>query len=244
MRRNLQPATLERLDRAVQASKRVSSVALPTEFVRDQVSEEPLPPLTRLLRGGGEVRLKVLLTTLMIATRAPHSTEVEAADLADLLQLGQDKAAIRRVNDAFKSLEKFDLVQRLPRRGLCPTTIVLNPSGDGRQWDATALTRPYLTLPIDLWTHGWVVWLSARELGLLLVLLDLTSSRRENPSYADGIRKREYGLGEDTWTRATKELIAQGLLETTTEIVRVGRQRRRRTGYILHLERLKSPPQR
>ena len=60
---------IELLEKAVERSKRRSSVRLPLAFARDQLAASPTPPLARLLQGGGEVRIKVFLTIMMMATK-------------------------------------------------------------------------------------------------------------------------------------------------------------------------------
>ena len=230
---------VDRLEKAVDRSKRTSSVRLPQGFARDKVNKPPTPPLAELMQGGGEVRIKVLLTTLMMATRAPHSTKVTSKDLAALLNLpSPDSAGARRVNKAFRDLEAAALVRRDRQPGYVPNSTVLDPTGTGSEWNADKLDRPYLTLPIDLWRRGWIIALSGRALALLVILRDLTSGRPGGAGWADGIRKRQYGISDDTWTRGTKELEQAGLLDITEHVYASHGEPRRRNVYTLHLERL------
>ena len=102
-----------RLQTALKKSKRTGSVRLPRAFALDDVNNPPSPPLAQLLRGGGEVRLKTLLTTLMMATSSPHETKVSSVMLAELLGLPDpEDAGSRRVTAAFRSLAKMNLVSR------------------------------------------------------------------------------------------------------------------------------------
>lgn len=228
-----------RLEKAMDRSKRKSSVRLPLGFARDSAGKPATPPLALILQGGGEVRLKVFLTTLMMATKRPHNTKVSSSDLAAMLNLPDPQGAgARRVNKAFKDLAGRKLVRRERMPGYVPETTILDPAGSGKGWDADALERPYITLPIDLWRRGWLIALSGRALGLLVILRELTNARPGGLGWADGIRKRQYGLSDDTWTRGTAELVALGLLEITEQVYASQGEPRRRNVYKLRLERL------
>lgn len=230
---------VERLEKAVAGSKRSRSVRLPQGFARDQTQKDPSPPLAALMYGGGEIRLKVLLTTLMMATKAPHSRKVASKDMAAMLNLRDpERAGARRVSKAYTDLEARSLVQVDRKPGYVPTMTVLNPAGTGKGWDALKLKGTYITLPIDLWRRGWFIALSGRALALLIILRELTQGRTSNGAWVDGIRKRQYGLSDDTWTRGTQELRAAGLLEVKEDVYSSQGEPRRRNVYILHLDRL------
>jgi hypothetical protein len=231
---------IDRLEKAVDKSKRHSSVRLPQGFARDRQSKDPLPPLADLMRGGGEVRLKVMLTVLMMATKPPHSRKVGSKDLAAMLNLRDpDAAGAHRVNKAFRDLEDRNLMRRDREPGYVPQATVLDPTGSGEGWNALKLPRPYITLPIDLWRRGWFIALSGRALAILIILRELTHGRTRNGAYVDGIRKRQYGLSDDTWTRGTKELRDAGLLEVEEEVFSSYGEPRKRNVYTLHLDRLR-----
>lgn len=231
--------TIELLDKAVQRSKRSGSVRLPQTFARDQVSQVASPPLARLLRGGGEVRIKVFLTVLMMATKPPHSTRVPSKDMAAILNLRDpDGAGARRVNKAFSDLEAAGLVRRDREPGHVPSTTVLDPGGSGDEWNDRQLPVGYITLPPDLWRRGWVVALSGRALALLIILRENTGGRSKNGAWVPGTRHRQYGLSEDTWTAATKELSEAGLLDVDEKVFAYQGEPRRRNVYTLHIDRL------
>lgn len=230
---------IELLEKAVKRSRRTSSVRLPQKFARDRSSKAPMPPLAKLMQGGGEVRLKVLLTTLMMATRAPHSTKVSSKDLAAMLSLPDpENAGARRVNKSFSDLIAAGIVRRERKPGYVPESTVLNPAGGGKQWNDLKLPKPYITLSPDLWRRGWFIALSGRAIALLIILRELTSGRPGNAAWTDGIRKRQYGLSDDTWTRGTKELREAGLLDVREEVYPSHGEPRRRNVYTLHLDRL------
>lgn len=244
--------SVARLQTAVTKSKRSGSVRLPRAFALDDVYNPPNPPLARLLRGGGGVRLKVLLTVLMMATSAPHETRVTSALLAELLGLPDpEEAGSRRVTAAFRFLTRLNLVSRERMPGYTPITKVLNPDGSGEEWNDRFLPQPYISLPIDLWRRGWIIALSGRALALLVILKEATNGRKGAPealpgepkvhsAWLDGTRKAQYGLGKDFWASATKELVDAGLLDVETEIVLSYGEPRRRNVYKLHVARLSS----
>jgi hypothetical protein len=230
---------IDRLDKAVDGSKRNSTVRLPQLFARDRVSKDPLPALAELMQGGGEVRLKVMLTTLMMATKPPHTRKVTSKDLAAMLNLNDpDAAGARRVNKAFGDLEELSLVRRNREPGYVPGTTVLDPAGSGKEWSDLKLSRPYITLPIALWRRGWFIALSGRAIAILIILRELTHGRVKNGTWVDGIRKRQYGLSDDTWTRGTRELREAGLLDVREEVFSSQGEPRRRNVYTLRLDRL------
>lgn len=230
---------IDRLEKAVRGSKRSQSVRLPLGFARDQQQKAPTPPLAELMRGGGEVRLKVFLTTLMMATKAPHSRKVASKEMAAMLNLRDvERAGARRASKAFADLEGRSLVRIDRKPGYVPTTTVLDPAGTGKEWDALKLKGAYITLPIALWRRGWFIALSGRALALLIILRELTQSRAATGAWVDGIRKRQYGLSDDTWTRGTQELRDAGLLEVREDVYSSQGEPRRRNVYKLRLERL------
>lgn len=230
---------IERLEKAVEVSKRSSSVRLPQAFARDEKSKDPFPPLANLMQGGGEVRLKVMLAVLMMATKAPHSRKVSSRDLAAMLALRDPEGAgARRINKALRDLEGASMARRDSVPGYVPTVTVLDPAGTGDEWDAMRLPRPYITLPISLWRRGWFIALSGRALAVLIILKELTGGRTRNGAWVDSIRKRQYGLSDDTWTRGSRELQEAGILDVTPQVYSFQGEPRRRNLYKLHLDRL------
>lgn len=229
-----------RLTKAVSKSKRTSTVRFPQTFARDRRGKDPDPPLARILRGGGEIRLKVFMTVLMMATAPPHATKVSSTDLAVMLDLPDPHGAgSRRVSKAFRDLSKMGLVSRSSKPGYVPETTVLDPGGSGSEWSDTSLERPYITVPVSLWRRGWFIALSGRAIALLVVLRELTNGRQNTKgTWADGIRKRQYGFSDDTWTRAAAELKEAGLLEVQEEVHQSHGEPRRRNLYRLLLDRL------
>jgi hypothetical protein len=199
-----------------------------------------------MLRGGrgGEVRLKLYLCLSLLASRRPYDVRsVPGRAWAETLALPDPEGlGARRVADALKWLgdNKFVALQR--QQGAAPTVTLLDPRGTG---DKYARRSPYVGLPLGLWRQQWITTLSGSAVALLIVLLDLQGGKKtpdDAPSLATDQRQR-YALSGDTWTRATKELVASGLL--TVRRIPQGRDfdwRRIRNTYWIHKERLDQPP--
>jgi hypothetical protein len=233
------------LEQAVKRSRRGSGIQLPTGFVRADV-RGLTPPLARMIRGGrgGEVRLKLYLTMILIAVRPPHDIDnVPARAWAEVLDL-EDPAGLgaRRIADALQWLAKNNFVHLDSQRGRPPVVRLLSAVGDGTRFDRGR--RIYVRVPIGLWQNFWITQLSGSGLALLLVLLDLQSGRKAStPPALPGQMRRRYGLSDDTWTRASKELTELGLLEIRRQPQ--GRDfdaRRMRNTYWINVERLNIAP--
>lgn len=219
------------LQNAVDRSKRKSSVQFPISFVRQHAGS---PPLAKLMRGGqgGGVRLRLYLTLVMQATRHPYRVPRRTArGLARLLNLPGENGP-RQINAALNWLEKERLIVREREDGVPSAFVLKLPDGSGEDWAPNRDWR-YLTLPIALWSNGWILRLNGRCLAVYIALRELTGGKPEG-GVMDKHRKRQYGISNDTWTRATKELEAMGLLIVTEEVFGDDSwERRRRNRYRL-----------
>lgn len=202
---------------AVARSKRAATVQFPVEFVRSSGDEPPM--LAKLMAGGqgGAVRLKLYLTLAMQATRPPRNVAPRtSAGYARLLDLPEASGS-RRINEALKWLSAQQLIDRTPRPGKPAQITLLQPDGSGEEWTTTGGSR-WVTLPIQLWDAGWIFELSGRALAVYAALRELLGGNKHpDGQFMDGYRKRQYGMSDDTWTRATKELDELGLLVITIE---------------------------
>jgi hypothetical protein len=231
---------IESLQGVVTRSRRASVVGLHSSFIRG-VDGFDKPPLARLIQGGrgGEIRLKLFLCMTLIATRSPHAINDPFTPMywARLLALDPNHGP-RRVSVGLKWLKDNSFIALEPRKGNLPKVQLLDPRTGA---NATRPTGNYVEVPLDLWSQGWIVDLSATGLALLLILLDARGPHR-SPRYITTPAKACYGLSADTWTRARKELKDAGLLA-------VGRTpqggtfdyRRLRNTYSISDETLKRP---
>jgi hypothetical protein len=234
------------LERLVDRSKRKSGIQLPIGFVRTEDPESP-PPLTRMLRGGrgGAVRLKLYLCMTLIASRPPYDIRsIPARAWAEALALPEPQSlGARRVSDAIKWMSDEKLIAVERGQGIAPTVTLLDPLRTGGKY-----SRPvgqYVSLPLGFWRQQWITVLSGSAVALLIVLLDLQGGRKspaQAPSLATGQRRR-YSLSDDTWARATDELVRHDLL--IVRRVADGRDfdwRRMRNTYWIRKERLDELP--
>lgn len=206
----------------VSISKRKQGLQLPHAFMRDY-GKTPHPPVAGLVQGGrsGEVRFKLYLTGGLITSGPPHvyDRQTPARRWADLLNL-EDPAGrgASRVSSAFTWLDENQYLDVDRRKGRPPRFRLLNMSLDGTEY-----VRPvnkYVSVPLGLWKQHWISALSAAELAVLLAILDgpgddLPGGR---PRFLSESQKKRYGLSEDSWTRATRQLVRLGVIEVIREV--------------------------
>lgn len=198
--------TLDIVRSAVERSRRHSTVQLPIDFARDP-AEQP----TALKRIGSDgrgqgLRLKLYLSMTMLATKEPrHLRAYPASAYAKMLALDHPESqGARRINQAQRWLRDEGFIQRV-ENGTHPPHITLLPLPVLGDWGGR-----WITLPISLWANGWIHVMSGRALMLYVVLRELTGGRPSGDT-ADGRRKRQYGLSDETWARGTADLEALAL---------------------------------
>ena len=232
------------LDRIVERSKRSSGLQLPPGFLRDP--EKFDPPIAKMLRGGhgGEVRLKLYLTMALLAGQAPYKIKpISARTWASALGLPDpDRKGARRIADALKWLADTDhpMVALDRVSGAPPTVQLLSATGSGKPWNRP--TAPYVTVPLSYWTSRWVWRLSGSATALIILLLDEQGRRKGSAASFSGQDRRLRGLSDDTWARATKELICNGLIQVGKEPA--GDEldwRRARNSYVVLRDRFSDP---
>ncbi|PBC36091.1 hypothetical protein CJ178_32320 [Rhodococcus sp. ACPA4] len=102
---------------------------------------------------------------------------------------------------------------------------------------------PWITLPLELWSRGWINVMSARALYVYLCLrLVLAGKPDSEGSHVSTSDRRRFAVKDDTWQRGMKELEALKLARS--EITRVAEDRwttdlRERKVYYLNSEFLK-----
>jgi hypothetical protein len=198
------------LKRATDRSKRVSSVNFPITYVK----RGDTTPTAAWLVQSHELRLKMHMTFVMQAAKAPYTLpDRPTQSLARWLNLPPDTGP-RRANDAKKWLQEKKLITPalLPdgKAGL----LLLHPDGSGDGWEGNGAR--WVGVPFTLWTNAWILRLSGKAIAVLMALLELNGgSKHPDGEWMDGHRKKQYGLSDDTWTSATRELEHFGLLRTT-----------------------------
>lgn len=233
MREALPAEPLRKLRVVVDGSGRATSVRFPVSFVREQLTGER-PPLARLVRAG-EVRLKLHLTLALMATRQPYELEEPPAAhwFADMLGLpNPDVNGARRVTEALTWLHNEEFIARSRRPGKPPHVKLLHHGS------ASGANTRYVQIPLDLWRQGWILRLSAKALGIYLVLKEATGGSKDNAAVLSGSRKDQYYLSDETWARAVKELESVGLLRAAEVFAKASSKdkygpKRRRLRYTL-----------
>jgi len=202
------------LDRIVQISKRKTGIQLPVSLIRDPSGKTPL---LRLFRGGqgGEVRLKLYLTLLLLATKSPYKIKrsVPARVWAEAIGLRDpDGSGKRRVADALNWLDEKGFIQLERHAGEPPYIQLLNAESGGI-WKRPSW--PYVKLPLNFWSEYQIHDLSGRGIAVMLALLELTGGKeRSRTQSISNTRSKEYGLSPETMLRGSNELELRGIIKT------------------------------
>lgn len=238
---------VELLRRYVTKSKRHEQVPFAKTFLRSQEGDVA-PPLARLIQGGrgGEVRLKVFLTITMVATKSPHdiTRSPSPGHWAQMLAVAGVQPS-RRVAEALRWLNRHGYIKLTPRKGAFPKITLLSPQGADEP--GIEYERPldagerYISLPLSLWSNGWIIDLPATSLALLMVIRDVQQAK-DQLAYVASSERDLYGLSPDTWTRGRIDLERRGLLEVK-RVPQGGAfdHRRMRNLYRVRFERLGDP---
>lgn len=203
----LHSAAVKLLQKAADRAARRGNVPFALPFVRssDRTSK---PPLARLVQGGrgGEVRLKLYLCITMMATAAPYDIRLPPTpqSWARMLALPPDTGP-RRINSNLRWLNDNGYIQLMPRPGKPPSIRLLSVWAPKEKFVRASEHTRYLGVPIEFWTNGWILHLSATGIALLFVLLEALGGH-EKPQYIPQDRRDSYGLSHNTWTKARKEL--------------------------------------
>jgi hypothetical protein len=201
-------------------------------------------PLSLVLRGredrsvgrGGEVRLKLLLSTLWVAGGAPYDVSYPARAWATLLDLRDPEGAgARRISQALQWLDERNFVDLEARVGRPPRVTLLRETGTGEPYEPPGIinnrltqqlknasggreeerlralrdSERYIQLAPSLWTAGWVQTLSAPGLSMLLVLMSESAGQSDRKLWlTPDIAQRRYGLSAATRSAGLRELVA------------------------------------
>ena len=217
MATKLQLNALTLLREEVDRSHREVGVPFAPAFVRG--ADPDVPPATSRLLGagrGGEIRLKLFLTFALRAVAGrPTLAARQPRTLARMLALSE-KTGPRRAADAMRWLEDNRFIKRAPQTGTPGELLLLDGAAEPADLARRDRHGRYLSLPIELWTGGLILEMPARELAVYMALLDVTYDDRQGAM--SGHQKRQYGISDDTWTRAVKGLRRNGLIAVRTEV--------------------------
>ncbi|MGY2148824.1 hypothetical protein ACW9HM_05040 [Nocardia gipuzkoensis] len=202
---------------------------LPEEFARIQKVGDASTPLSTLFVEG-DVALKLYLTLVMLTRRSPHELFRVVPDHYWAELLGYEElnsadpitgAGTRRIKRAMKALEKggpdgHGWITRTTERGRGFRITVVHPPEPMR--------APWITIPLELWSRGWINVLSARALFVYLCLrLTLAGKEDKQGAHVSTSDRSRFAIKDDTWQRGMKELEELGL--AWSEITRVAPDR-------------------
>lgn len=209
----------------VRDSGRRSTVQIPESFARISDAAELSTPLSRLFLQG-EAVLKLYLTLLLLTRKPPHElfrpiTDPFWANLFGFEERSESRpapgAGTRRVKRALVALERGwepdgPLIVRRMERGRGPVLQVVPPAG--------AMVVPYITLPLELWSRGWINVMTARALYVYVCLrLMFVSKSPGDPVHVSKWERERFAMSDDTWQRGVGELVRLGLLRSEREVV-------------------------
>jgi hypothetical protein len=238
----------QQLEDAVKTSGRRLSSQLPKEFVRITKVGDTSTPLSELFLHG-EVALKLYLTLVMLTRKPPHQLYKVRPDHYWAEMLGYEELddadpiagpGTRRVRRAMKALEEGG------PDGNGWITRIREP---GHGFEITVVHLPetrgaWISIPLELWSRGWINVMSARALHVYLCLrLALAGKPDDEGIHVSTSDRKRYAVKGDTWHRGMKELEALGLARSET--TRAARDRwstdlRERKVYHLNSDYLKA----
>lgn len=222
--------------------------------------------MTQLLRGGrggGVVKLKVLLSMLWVAVAEPYDVTEPARVWAMLI--GLDDPAGRgaaRVNAAIRTLTKAGYLRADRKPGLPSRLYLMNETGNGAPYSkpsdywAPGGERSeegndrfrYTGLPSEFWTNGWMSVLGGSAVAMYLALLQQSNVRagkpvRSNFWFSPSVAARRYGLTDITRSKGLRELEKHRLIVISQRVTgRTLSHLRVRNTYSVDIERLKTIP--
>ena len=206
------------LTEAVKASGRRKTVQLAEDYARTQQVGQTSTTLSELF-ALGEVPMKLYLTLVMLTRKEPHELFRARPDHYWAEMLGYEElndlapepgAGTRRIKRAFKTLSAAgpgasSMVTQIREPGHgARITVAIYPPEPAR--------APYITIPLELWSRGWINVLSARALFVYLCLrLVLAGKPDEEGAHVSTWDRGRFCMKDDTWQRGFKELEGLGL---------------------------------
>lgn len=238
------------LGEAVQKSGRRSTVQLAEAYARKQKHGQTSTGLSELF-ALGEVPMKLYLTLVMLTRKPPHELYRPRPDHYWAEMLGYEElndrrlepgAGTRRIKRAFATLSSAGpggapLVTRTPQPGYgAQISVPIHPPMPPAK---KAAWEPYITIPLELWSRGWINVLSARGLFVYLCLrLVLAGKADGEGAHVSSWDREKFCIKDDTWQRGFKELellgLARGQEEDDVAVDRWSKDRGRRKVYYLN----------
>src|SRR5262249_28579723 len=118
----------------------------------------------------------------------------------------------RRFSDNLRWLENHKFIKRTKRPGQTAAIQLLDPHGTGQRLSDPRTSKPYVTIPIEFCSGGWLLDLSPTAIAVLFALIERLGGHKV-PMYLTQRRRESYSLSHHTWTHGRQELERHGLLK-------------------------------
>lgn len=217
-------------EQANEVGKKRIDIPIRKSFVRSWDGETPAP-LSQIYSGGrgGLVAVKLYAALIWRCARSPYETSKPARAWATLLDLPDpQKNGARRIKNAMRTLAEANLITVSQRNGEANLIQLKLEDGSGRAYslpssafqfartDEQRQRHMYFKIARTLWLDGTFQDLPGPATVMLLILLaeqadkkDVWFSTKEFPS--------RYRISHKTRAEGTAQLVARGLLETTSK---------------------------
>ncbi|CCK62874.1 hypothetical protein [Mycobacterium canetti] len=200
------------LAEAVKNSGRKTSVQLPSEFARIQLPTDTATPLSTMF-AQGEVTLKLYITLVLLTRKPPHELYKVFPDHYWAEMLGYEE-----LNDAdpipgagTKRIKRAMAV--LQTGGPCGNGWISRTREPGKGYSITVTHleqtyAPWIGIPLELWSRGWINVMSARALFVYLCLRLVLAGNNNDQSgaHVSSADRKRFAIKDDTWQRGMKEL--------------------------------------
>lgn len=181
-------------------------------------------PLVTLV--GNDVAFKTYLTLVLMTKSPPHDlyrprmfTELAEILAYEVLEPPDYRSGpgTRRVKRAMTLLHKFGLIKMTTNRGEFSVRVTHMPNAE---------TPPFISLPTQLWSHGWLLIMKPPALAVYMYLR-FVGARKGHPVAIDPYDRARTGLSDDTVARGLRQLGELGIVDQRPAVIedRYGRRR-------------------
>lgn len=167
-------------------------------------------PLATLV--GNEVAFKTYLTLVLMTKTSPHNlyrprmfTELAEILAYEVLKPPNYRSGpgTRRVKRAMTLLNTLGLIKMTTNRGEFSVMVAHMPNAD---------SPPFITLPTQLWSNGWLLDMKPPALAVY-IYLRLIGARKGHPVAIDQYDLARTGLSDDTVARGIRQLRCLGIID-------------------------------
>lgn len=216
----------------------------PTVYQVHKVTGELSHPLVKMGIGsggnGGEVRLKLWLTLVLQHSSQEDWIDLDrfiAPSLAGVFGLDDERNnGATTVRRAYRWLADNNFIEidgdRLKKSGrvrvtteaaqFLPETYMsvprVAPEGQSQQPpypEFPSYHDSYFRVPLEVWSNGWMGYLRASELMVLMILCKINENKKAKPIEVPARRRKErFGLSDAMWSQGARGLERRGILQS------------------------------